>query len=75
MIGLNKYANNDNFQRSINENLITRLKSFNKTSKLRKAVVTLIATQISDIDISEEISMFDKFDDDKDGYINFRELE
>lgn len=59
----------------INLNLKDKLKRFNKTSKLRRAVVTLIATQISDQDISEEIKMFQKFDSDKDGYINLHELK
>lgn len=72
---IKNYANLENEQKMINENLISKLKNFNRTTKLRKAVVTLIATQISDIDISEEIKMFEKFDDDRDGYINFKELK
>lgn len=72
---IKNYANYENEQKMINENLISKLKNFNRTTKLRKAVVTLIATQISDIDISEEIKMFEKFDDDRDGYINFKEFK
>ena len=74
---IKKFANKQENagEQSINMNLIKKLKQFNKTSKLRKAVVTLIATQISDQDISEEIKLFEKFDSDMDGYINLKELK
>ena len=72
---IKKFANNqENGEQCISMHLIKKLKEFNKTSKLRKAVVTLIATQITDKDISEEIKLFHRFDNDMDGYINLNEL-
>lgn len=73
---IKKYANNqDNSEQTISVNLIDKLKKFNKTTKLRKAVVTLIATQISDRDIGEQIKLFQKFDRNMDGYISLSELK
>lgn len=71
---IKKFADKDSSS-CVSLDLIDKLRDFNKTSKLRRAVVTLIATQVSDQDISESIKMFQKFDEDKDGYINLNELK
>lgn len=59
----------------VNTNLIDRLKKFTKTTRLRKAVATLIATQVSDKDIKESINTFNSIDKNMDGYITIDELE
>lgn len=56
-------------------NLAERLKNFTRATKLRKAVSTLIATQISDRDISDSIRTFQAIDKNMDGYITMEELE
>lgn len=59
----------------IDVNLTDRLRNFTKATKLRKAVATLIATQVSDQDISEVIKTFNSIDKNMDGYITLDELE
>ncbi|CAI2360463.1 unnamed protein product [Moneuplotes crassus] len=60
---------------AINTNLIDRLKKFSKSTKLRKAVATLIATQVTDRSVFESTNAFNKIDTNKDGYITLDELE
>ena len=59
----------------ISINLVDRLKKFARWTKLRKAVATLIATQVSDIDIKDNIQAFNTIDKNMDGYITLDELE
>ena len=60
---------------NINTNLIDRLRNFTRCTRLRKAVATLIATQVSDIDVKESTKAFNKIDTNMDGWITLEELE
>ena len=66
----NKSDNGD-----VNTSLIDRLKNFTRCTRLRKAVATLIATQVSDVDIKDNIKTFNSIDKNMDGYITIDELE
>jgi calcium-dependent protein kinase len=57
------------------DNIVDRLKNFTRATKLRKAVATLIATQISDRDIMETTRAFQMIDKNNDGELSIDELE
>jgi len=59
----------------MNVNLVDKLKNFTRATKLRKAVATLIATQISDNDILESMKAFQNIDKNNDGELSIEELE
>lgn len=52
-----------------------RLKSFQKSKKLKKAALTYLASRTSDADVSEEMQIFLKLDKNRDGYITLKELK
>eukprot|EP00344_Euplotes_crassus_P003715 CAMPEP_0197005654 /NCGR_PEP_ID=MMETSP1380-20130617/30537_1 /TAXON_ID=5936 /ORGANISM="Euplotes crassus, Strain CT5" /LENGTH=241 /DNA_ID=CAMNT_0042424861 /DNA_START=269 /DNA_END=995 /DNA_ORIENTATION=- len=52
-----------------------RLKSFQKSKKLKKAALTYLASRTTDDDISEEMQIFLKLDKNRDGYITLKELK
>lgn len=55
--------------------LRNRLKNFTKCTLLKKAVCTLIATQVSDKNIKECTKAFNKININQDGRITLEELE
>lgn len=55
--------------------LITRLKRFQKAKKFKKAVLTFIASRVTDSEIEKEIETFRALDKNKDGYITMLELK
>ncbi|CAI2366995.1 unnamed protein product [Moneuplotes crassus] len=52
-----------------------RLRNFQKSKKLKKAVLTYLASRVSDEDIINEMKIFFKLDRNKDGYITLKELK
>jgi len=54
---------------------LDRLKSFQKSKKLKKAALTYLASRTSDDDVNEEMQIFLKLDKNKDGYITLKELK
>ena len=52
-----------------------RLRNFQKSKKLKKAVLTYLASRVSDEDIINEMKIFFKLDKNKDGYITLKELK
>ena len=57
------------------EEHLERMKDFKNSSKLKKAILTFLATKASDKDIKDEIELFNQFDKNKDGYITANELK
>lgn len=66
---------NKNDKTEISSIYLKRLESFKNSSKLKKAILSFLATKSSDKDIQEEIALFNKFDKNKDGYITINELK
>lgn len=52
-----------------------KLGTFKETSNMKKAILTFLATKVSDEDIKEEIALFNQFDKNGDGYITVNELK
>jgi calcium-dependent protein kinase len=52
-----------------------RLKDFEKSSKLKKAALSYLATRTSDKDIENEMKIFQSLDKNKDGYVTLKELK
>lgn len=56
-------------------NHIKRLKKFQKAKNFKKAVLTFIASRVTDSEIEKEIATFRQLDKNKDGYITKLELK
>lgn len=56
-------------------NHINRLKKFQKAKNFKKAVLTFIASRVSDSDVKTEMDAFKSLDKNKDGYITMLELK
>ena len=54
---------------------LDRMHDFQNSSNLKKAILTFLATKATDKDIKEEMSIFNQFDKNKDGYITTNELK
>ena len=54
---------------------IERLRTFQKMKKLRKAILSFIASRVSSEEIERQIQSFHKLDKNKDGYITIKELQ
>jgi calcium-dependent protein kinase len=54
---------------------LERLKSFEKSSKLKKAALSYLASRVDDKDIENEIALFRSLDKNKDGYLTLKELK
>ena len=54
---------------------IERLRTFQKMKKLRKAILSFIASRVSSEEIERQIETFHKLDKNKDGYITIKELQ
>lgn len=52
----------------------SRLRDFQKATRLKKAALTYLASRVSDEDIIKEMKIFFKLDKNKDGYITLKEL-
>lgn len=55
--------------------LIDRLVRFQSCSRLRKAILSYLASKASDQDLKDEIEFFNMIDVNKDGYITKKELK
>mmetsp|Transcript_12088 Transcript_12088/g.13602 ORF Transcript_12088/g.13602 Transcript_12088/m.13602 type:complete len:139 (-) Transcript_12088:390-806(-) len=55
--------------------LIERLVRFQTTGRLRKAILSYLASKASDQDLKDEIELFNMIDTNKDGYITKKELK
>jgi calcium-dependent protein kinase len=53
---------------------LTRLKNFNSKKKLRQAVLTFMASRVTDEEIEEQTKLFRDIDHNNDGYITLKEL-
>jgi hypothetical protein len=60
---------------SLGTNHMKRLKKFQKAKNFRKAVLTFIASRVSDSEIEKEMKAFKGLDRNKDGYITMMELK
>lgn len=60
---------------SVPKQHLDRLKNFQKSTRLKKAALTYLASRTNDEDISEEMKLFVKLDKNKDGYITLKELK
>lgn len=56
-------------------NHIDRLRTFQKMKKLRKAILSFLASRVSSEEIERQIQSFHKLDKNKDGYITIKELQ
>lgn len=54
---------------------LQRLKKFQTMNKLRKAILTFLASRVSNEDIENQIESFHSLDKNKDGYITVKELQ
>lgn len=54
--------------------LMERFDDFKESGMFKRAVLSFLASKVSDDDIKEEIALFRKFDSDHDGYITKKEL-
>jgi calcium-dependent protein kinase len=62
-------------KQDLGTNHIKRLKKFQKAKNFKKAVLTFIASRVSDSEIEKEIEVFRSLDKNKDGYITMLELK
>lgn len=53
---------------------LDKLKDFWKLNKVRKIILTFLASKVSNEDIEKQLQSFDKLDKNKDGYITLKEL-
>ena len=51
------------------------LKNFRNSEKLKKAALTLIASQLSESEIMELAKLFEKLDKNGDGVLSFEEIK
>jgi calcium-dependent protein kinase len=61
--------------KSIQIDHLNRLKGFQKMNKMRKAILTFLASRVSNEDIETQITSFHQLDKNKDGYITMKELQ
>lgn len=54
---------------------IERLRQFQGASKLKKAILSYLATRVTEKEIKENIKMFNQIDKNHDGYITLKELK
>ena len=54
---------------------VQRLKQFQGTSKLKKAILSYLASRVTDDEIKENIQIFNLIDKNHDGYITLKELQ
>jgi calcium-dependent protein kinase len=69
-------ANSHKFKKlKSNKVLVDRLSKFQNSSKLRKTILSFLASKASDEDMKNEIELFNNIDTNKDGYITLKELK
>ena len=54
---------------------VQRMKQFQSASKLKKAILSYLASRVSEEEIKENIKMFNQIDKNHDGYITMKELQ
>ena len=52
-----------------NSKYLDKLETFQESSQLKKAILSFLATKVSDEEIKDEIELFNSFDQNNDGYI------
>ena len=56
-------------------NHLEKLKDFSRISKVRKIILTFLASRVTNEDVEKQLQSFDKLDRNKDGYITMKELQ
>jgi calcium-dependent protein kinase len=54
---------------------IDKFDDFKESTNLKKAILSYLATKVSDEEIKDEIELFNSFDSNNDGYITRKELK
>lgn len=70
-----KWVKNKDNNCAVPNKHLDRLKDFQKSKKLKKAALTYLASRTTDNDVHEEMQIFFKLDQNKDGYITLKELK
>ena len=61
-------------KKTITLNHLEKLKDFWKVNKVRKIILTFLASKVSNEEIEKQLQSFEKLDKNKDGYITLKEL-
>ena len=61
-------------RKEVNTTILTRLQNFQNMNKIRKAILTFLASRVSSEDIEKQLKSFHILDTNKDGYITMKEL-
>lgn len=59
----------------VTSDYIQRFTDFKESNQLKKAILSFLATKVSDSEIQDEIELFNSFDANNDGYITKKELK
>ena len=61
-------------KKTIPLNHLEKLKDFSRINKVRKIILTFLASRVTNEDVEKQLQSFDKLDKNKDGYITLKEL-
>lgn len=70
-----KNATDNEVSGDVSDKYLQRLKMFQGASKLKKAILSYLASRVTEEEIKENITIFNQIDKNHDGYITMKELQ